>query len=45
MAGSAAELAALLELEQLEVDLFRGTQARTERQRVLSLIHISSPRD
>ena len=34
MAGSAAELAALLELEELEVDLFRGTQARTERQRV-----------
>lgn len=34
MAGSAAELASLLELEELEVDLFRGTQARTERQRV-----------
>ena len=34
MAGSADELAKLLELEQLEVDLFRGTQARTERQRV-----------
>ena len=33
MAGSAAELASLLELEELEVDLFRGTQARTERQR------------
>src|SRR5918994_4000535 len=34
MAGSAAELVNLLELEQLEVDLFRGAQARTERQRV-----------
>ena len=34
MAGSAAELVTLLELEQLEVDLFRGAQARTERQRV-----------
>ena len=34
MAGSATELAALLELEQLEVDLFRGSQAHTERQRV-----------
>ena len=34
MAGSAQELAALLELEQLEVDLYRGVQARTERQRV-----------
>ena len=34
MAGSAEELVALLDLEQLEVDLFRGTQARTERQRV-----------
>ena len=34
MAGSAEELATLLELEQLEVDLFRGSQARTERQRV-----------
>src|SRR5215207_2594995 len=34
MAGSAAELANLLELEQLEVDLCRGAQARTERQRV-----------
>lgn len=34
MAGSAEELVSLLELEQLEVDLFRGGQARTERQRV-----------
>lgn len=34
MAGSAEELVALLELEQLEVDLFRGAQAHTERQRV-----------
>ncbi len=34
MAGSAEELVGLLELEQLEVDLFRGGQARTERQRV-----------
>ena len=34
MAGSAGELVKLLELEQLEVDLFRGAQARTERQRV-----------
>jgi acyl-CoA thioesterase-2 len=34
MAGSAAELAALLDLERLEVDLYRGGQARTERQRV-----------
>ncbi len=34
MAGSAEELVGLLQLEQLEVDLFRGTQARTERQRV-----------
>ncbi|MCF6377645.1 acyl-CoA thioesterase II [Nocardioides KLBMP 9356] len=34
MAGSAEELVALLDLEQLEVDLFRGIQARTERQRV-----------
>ena len=34
MAGSAHELADLLELEQLEVDLYRGSQARTERQRV-----------
>ncbi|WP_210440994.1 acyl-CoA thioesterase [Nocardioides xinjiangensis] len=34
MAGSAAELAGLLDLEPLEVDLFRGSQARTTRQRV-----------
>lgn len=34
MAGSAEELAGLLDLEQLELDLYRGTQARTERQRV-----------
>ncbi len=34
MAGSAEELVTLLELEELEVDLFRGAQARTERQRV-----------
>jgi acyl-CoA thioesterase-2 len=34
MAGSAEELAAILDLEELEVDLFRGAQARTERQRV-----------
>ncbi len=34
MAGSAAELVNILELEELEVDLFRGAQARTERQRV-----------
>jgi acyl-CoA thioesterase-2 len=34
MAGSADELAKLLELEQLEVDLFRGAQAQTVRQRV-----------
>jgi acyl-CoA thioesterase-2 len=34
MAGTAGELVTLLELEQLEVDLFRGAQARTERQRV-----------
>jgi acyl-CoA thioesterase-2 len=34
MAGSAQELASLLELEELEVDLYRGSQARTERQRV-----------
>ena len=34
MAGSAEELVALLDLEQLEVDLFRGIQDRTERQRV-----------
>ncbi|GAA1929847.1 acyl-CoA thioesterase [Nocardioides hwasunensis] len=34
MAGSAEELASILDLERLEVDLYRGTQARTERQRV-----------
>ncbi len=34
MAGSADELASLLDLERLEVDLYRGAQARTERQRV-----------
>jgi acyl-CoA thioesterase-2 len=34
MAGSADELANLLDLERLEVDLYRGAQARTERQRV-----------
>jgi acyl-CoA thioesterase-2 len=34
MAGSAQELADLLDLERLEVDLYRGKQARTERQRV-----------
>ena len=34
MAGSAEELATLLDLECLEVDLYRGAQARTERQRV-----------
>ena len=34
MAGSAEELVSLLELEELEVDLYRGSQARTERQRV-----------
>jgi len=34
MAGSAHELATLLDLERLEVDLYRGAQARTERQRV-----------
>ncbi|SED06244.1 acyl-CoA thioesterase-2 [Nocardioides exalbidus] len=34
MAGSAGELAELLDLERLEVDLYRGAQARTERQRV-----------
>ncbi len=34
MAGSADELATLLDLERLEVDLYRGAQARTERQRV-----------
>lgn len=34
MAGSAEELAALLVLEQLDVDLYRGPQPRTGRQRV-----------
>ena len=34
MAGSAEELEDILGLEQLEVDLYRGSQARTERQRV-----------
>jgi acyl-CoA thioesterase-2 len=34
MAGSAEELESILGLEQLEVDLYRGSQARTERQRV-----------
>ncbi len=34
MPGSAAELAELLELERLDLDLFRGRQADTERQRV-----------
>jgi acyl-CoA thioesterase-2 len=34
MAGSAAELVSLLVLEQLDVDLFRGLQPDTERQRV-----------
>jgi acyl-CoA thioesterase II len=34
MAGSAEELAGLLDLERLEVDLYRGAQAETERQRV-----------
>ena len=34
MAGSAEELSTILDLEPLEVDLFRGAQARTERQRV-----------
>ncbi|MDZ5661989.1 acyl-CoA thioesterase II [Nocardioides sp. S-58] len=34
MAGSAEELAGLLDLERLEVDLFRGAQAKTSRQRV-----------
>ncbi len=34
MAGSADELTSLLDLERLEVDLYRGAQARTERQRV-----------
>ena len=34
MAGSADELATLLDLERLEVDLYRGAQPRPERQRV-----------
>ncbi len=34
MAGSAAELVSLLDLEQLDVDLFRGRQPATGRQRV-----------
>lgn len=34
MAGSADELTGILDLERLEVDLYRGAQARTERQRV-----------
>lgn len=34
MTGSVAELVALLELEDLDVDLFRGQQAHTSRQRV-----------
>ena len=34
MAGSAAELAELLVLEELDVDLFRGRQPQTRRQRV-----------
>ena len=34
MAGSAQELAGLLVLEELDVNLFRGPQPRTERQRV-----------
>jgi len=34
MAGSAEELVSLLVLEQLDVDLFRGRQAATGRQRV-----------
>ncbi len=34
MPGSAAELAELLDLEKIEVDLFRGRQPDTERQRV-----------
>ena len=34
MAGSAEELVSLLVLEELDVDLFRGMQADTERQRV-----------
>ncbi len=34
MAGSAQELVALLSLEQIDVDLFRGQQPETDRQRV-----------
>lgn len=34
MAGSVEKLLALLELEQLDVDLYRGAQPDTERQRV-----------
>lgn len=34
MPGSVSELVELLELEDLDVDLFRGRQARTSRQRV-----------
>ncbi len=34
MAGSAVQLLELLDLEVLDVDLFRGKQPRTERQRV-----------
>lgn len=34
MAGSAEELVSLLVLEELDLDLFRGLQAATERQRV-----------
>ncbi|QIK76361.1 acyl-CoA thioesterase [Nocardioides piscis] len=34
MPASVTELAELLELEDLDVDLYRGPQARTERQRV-----------
>ena len=34
MSGSVAELVELLALEDLDVDLFRGRQAQTSRQRV-----------
>lgn len=34
MSGSVADLVALLELEDLDVDLFRGRQSETSRQRV-----------
>lgn len=34
MAGSVEKLLALLEIEQLDVDLYRGAQPETERQRV-----------